>query len=444
MPPGDDTDPLQSEDELQQGHPQQQAGRKRMADGNATKEEKRQRWLVKQEKKSQKNKIEEERDDWFRQNSQFAISLTMEDLEKIESDDPTKNNPQAAELSSTLLPYRDIKEGLSQEKGNNNKQEETYFIAEGTETVRLLLQQSVASMRRNRDCPDRRIPLITIKSIFFKTAAFFESPVFLKNDVEAAVALGLQDRADTESRDAGVPPFRVLVGSEEVQSKVVGFPFCRGALACGVVPSWSEDEAWLMDFLKSRPKFSEARDAASKVSQVTSRPLRILALDGICDTANLGSIVRSASAFGLNAIILSQDSCNVWYRRAVRVSMGHCCRIPCVRVPSLSHTLSRLHDELGVKSFAAVIDLDAECVLENVGRGDIPGAWCCVMGNEGNGISKAVAQACSTRIRIDMEEGVDSLSVPCATAILLHGLKEREEKPGIRDEIPQKKQPSQN
>ena len=79
-----------------------------------------------------------------------------------------------------------------------------------------------------------------------------------------------------------------------------------------------------------------------------------------------------------------------------------------------------------VKSYAAVIDRDAEYVLEKMDRGEVPGAWCCVMGNEGNGISKTVAQACTTRIRIDMEDGVDSLSVPVATAILLHGLRERE------------------
>jgi tRNA G18 (ribose-2'-O)-methylase SpoU len=48
------------------------------------------------------------------------------------------------------------------------------------------------------------------------------------------------------------------------------------------------------------------------------------------------------------------------------------------------------------------------------------------MGNEGNGISSVVAKACSYTMRIDMVRGVDSLSVPIATGILLHGLKERD------------------
>jgi tRNA G18 (ribose-2'-O)-methylase SpoU len=58
---------------------------------------------------------------------------------------------------------------------------------------------------------------------------------------------------------------------------------------------------------------------------------------------------------------------------------------------------------------------------------DIARSWCCVMGNEGNGISSVVAKACSYTMRIDMVRGVDSLSVPIATGILLHGLKEREQ-----------------
>ena len=58
--------------------------------------------------------------------------------------------------------------------------------------------------------------------------------------------------------------------------------------------------------------------------------------------------------------------------------------------------------------------------------GDIPSSWCCIMGNEAVGISKEVVAASTKSIRIDMVEGVDSLSVPIATGILLHGLKERE------------------
>jgi tRNA G18 (ribose-2'-O)-methylase SpoU len=57
--------------------------------------------------------------------------------------------------------------------------------------------------------------------------------------------------------------------------------------------------------------------------------------------------------------------------------------------------------------------------------GDVPDRWCCVVGNESNGISQAVVLSCHHTIRIDMDDGVDSLSLPIATGILLHGLRER-------------------
>jgi tRNA G18 (ribose-2'-O)-methylase SpoU len=61
-------------------------------------------------------------------------------------------------------------------------------------------------------------------------------------------------------------------------------------------------------------------------------------------------------------------------------------------------------------------------------EGSVGKAWCCVVGNEAKGISEPVRIACSHSIRIEMEADVDSLSVPIATGILLHGLKERESK----------------
>jgi len=73
--------------------------------------------------------------------------------------------------------------------------------------------------------------------------------------------------------------------------------------------------------------------------------------------------------------------------------------------------------------------------LSNSTKGDVPSSWCCVMGNEANGISKPVVDACQHTIRIEMEPGVDSLSVPVATGILLNGLRERERKNITEDPI---------
>lgn len=106
--------------------------------------------------------------------------------------------------------------------------------------------------------------------------------------------------------------------------------------------------------------------------------------------------------------------------------MGYIFHVPVVCVNDLALTLHGLQKSISCVSYAAVLDADADLVLERMGRAEVPRSWCCVMGNEGNGISEPVTQACSHRIRINMSDGVDSLSVPIATGILLHGLRERE------------------
>ena len=240
------------------------------------------------------------------------------------------------------------------------------------------------------------------------------------------------------------------MGSEEALSAAAGFTVSRGCLACGVVPTNRTEEWLLHQYLEKSPR-NKKKHAA---------PLRLLALDGISDTANLGSMIRTASAMGVSAILLSSDCCDPWYRRAVRVSMGHVVRIPCIRVADLSHTLQVLAGApWHVTSYAAVLDSSAR-LLQDLHRGtyvqtfsevavvislappfliypccfvllchqtgDIPGNWCCVMGNEANGVSPQVTKSCSHTLRIDMEPNVDSLSVPVATGILLNGLRERE------------------
>ncbi|CAB9515875.1 methyltransferase RlmB [Seminavis robusta] len=413
--------------------------------GKSIREEKRRKWQAKQEKKSQKSNQESQREDWLETNKHFASMISMQDVQDVFCENSLRDKESAingdqaktaakmvmsesGKLAKLLEPYRNIQDKKENPHSTSSPSKgERYFIAEGTETVRLLIQQSTKRQKRvssHSPSPTDMLPSICIQSVFIKTNAFFENPVFLQKDIEEASTKAGPDNTDKNNPNPAAPPFAVLIGTDTVQSKVVGFPFSRGALACGIVPSWSDDEDWLWGYLKSMRRTNNQHPT----TLAQQKPLRIVALDGVCDTANLGSVVRTASAFGVHAIILSRDSCDVWYRKAVRVSMGHVCRVPSVRVASLTKTLQRLQEELQLDAYAAVID-NANCVLEQMKQGDVSGnGWCCVIGNEGNGISKAVVQACNKKIRIAMEEGVDSLSVPVSTGILLHGLREREAK----------------
>ncbi len=347
-------------------------------------------------------------------------------------------------------------------KTNNKpkrRQQERYFIAEGTETVRMLMEQS-AKLNLTKDWgigdgngsvgPAQLLQPIQIHSILTKPSSFFEEPVNLKKTLETLYnisrpysQIGVQGEyvnmeagsvikspsspLTAQTSTAAVTtttntinnalPFHVLVGAENVLNEIIGYPVARGAIACGKVPT-AYDEEWLHKYVRRK---------LEQMSSTSTSPIRILALDKIDDTANLGSIIRSAAAFGIHVIILSADSCDVWYRRCVRVSMGHALTVPSVRVSDLSSTIINLRKEHNVMSYAAVIDNDEDTmVLERTPKGGIHSNWCCVLGNEGNGISSKVASSCDRRIRIEMTESVDSLSVGVAAGIIMHGLRERE------------------
>jgi len=147
---------------------------------------------------------------------------------------------------------------------------------------------------------------------------------------------------------------------------------------------------------------------------------RILALDGLVDAENIGSLIRSAACFGIDCILLSQDCCDVWYRRSIRVSMGHVFHIPTYRV-NLEETLKNLATEWKEDGavYGAIVQDDTELLKE---IGPIPNSWCLVVGSEHFGISESVRQQCTRKVKIEMSPVVDSLNVGVAAAILLHHL----------------------
>jgi tRNA G18 (ribose-2'-O)-methylase SpoU len=71
----------------------------------------------------------------------------------------------------------------------------------------------------------------------------------------------------------------------------------------------------------------------------------VLFVDKVTDVSNLGSLIRSASAFGVCAVVLSRDSCDPYYRKSVRASMGHVFRVPVIRVEELGRTIQKIKEE---------------------------------------------------------------------------------------------------
>lgn len=143
---------------------------------------------------------------------------------------------------------------------------------------------------------------------------------------------------------------------------------------------------------------------------------RVVVLDGICDTTNIGAIFRSAAALGADGILLTPTTCDPLNRRAVRVSMGSVFLVPWTRISADLHELR--YD--GFKTVAMALR-DNSLSLTNPILAAEP-KLAIIMGTEGDGLSNNIIDTADYTVRIPMHHNVDSLNVATATAIALYEL----------------------
>ena len=153
-----------------------------------------------------------------------------------------------------------------------------------------------------------------------------------------------------------------------------------------------------------------------KPSTVNSKPSTpnselSLALDGVQDPGNLGTIIRIADWFGISTIICSEDTVDAWNPKVVQATMGSIARVNIIYL-NLPDFLDTLPADFPV--YGTFLDGDNIYTQELTPNGLI------IMGNEGNGISEAVRSKVNRRLLIpDFHQGptADSLNVAIATAI---------------------------
>ncbi len=139
----------------------------------------------------------------------------------------------------------------------------------------------------------------------------------------------------------------------------------------------------------------------------------VLALDCVQDPSNLGTILRSADALGVSAVVLSHDCCDIYSPKVVRGSMGAIFRIPFFITNDLPSVIGDFN-KYGT-SFACVLDETAEQVNDVKFSKPVLS----VIGNEGNGISKAVIDSCTHKLYIPMKNNAESLNAAVAASIIM-------------------------
>lgn len=150
-----------------------------------------------------------------------------------------------------------------------------------------------------------------------------------------------------------------------------------------------------------------------RVAKAVSPPL-FLILDRVQDPYNLGACLRTAAAFGVEAVIVSKHHSVGLTPTVVKVSCGGALVVPLVSVTNLSQCITKLK-KAGVWVYAA-----SEHATTSLSQADssVPIAW--VMGNEGGGVAPGIMKHCDATFSIDVSKGFSTLNVSVSTGICLY------------------------
>ena len=210
--------------------------------------------------------------------------------------------------------------------------------------------------------------------------------------------------------DAGYQPLSLLCEQRHITGDAAGI-----IERAGDIPVYTGDRqllAALTGYTLTRGVLcAMRRPVPPSVEQVCDGARRVVVIDGVTDTTNIGAIFRSAAALGIDAVLLTPDSCDPLNRRAVRVSMGSVFLVPWTWVDSSLQQLSRL----GFKTAAMALS-DNSISIDNPVLANAP-RLAIVMGTEGDGLPQTTINHADYVVRIPMAHNVDSLNVAAAAAV---------------------------
>lgn len=219
--------------------------------------------------------------------------------------------------------------------------------------------------------------------------------IVVQQSQKAEVASWLH--ASTQREGVGTDDDVILyVLSKSEIRKLVGFDFHRGVIACGRRP----DILGVADLIK-----------------LSSKPPVVLAAMGISDRENLGSMIRSASAMGVDHVVVDSRTIDPFARRVIRTSMATIFQQTVYVTQSAESDLASLASHGGFRTVATTLHPDATPIdqFEIDSRPIV-----LMMGNEAEGLSKPLQDTATDRVKLPMSGGTDSLNVSVATAIFLY------------------------
>ena len=183
------------------------------------------------------------------------------------------------------------------------------------------------------------------------------------------------------------PHTPIYTGSRELLTQLTGYTLTRGVL-CAM-----------------------RRKKMPTVEEVLRNARRVVVIEAVTDTTNIGAIFRSAAALGIDAVLLTRDSCDPLNRRAVRVSMGSVFLVPWTWIDGPVSSIK----SFGFKTAAMALS-DDSISLDDALLAQEP-RLAIIMGTEGDGLPQQTITESDYVVRIPMAHGVDSLNVAAAAAV---------------------------
>jgi TrmH family RNA methyltransferase len=211
-------------------------------------------------------------------------------------------------------------------------------------------------------------------------------------------------RAASES-EAGIPRSRVMRTTEKLFVSVAGTETPQGVAALFRQRAWEFDDV--------------VRGAAGADGAFRGDAALVVVMAAVQDPGNIGTIVRSAEAFGATGAVTTRGSADPWSPKALRASAGSGLRFPVLRGMSIPVLLAQLR-VAGVKIVAASSHSAGEARASVDAAADLREAVAIVIGNEGAGLPPEIEHVADARISIPMSAGVESLNAGVAASIVLY------------------------
>ncbi len=166
-------------------------------------------------------------------------------------------------------------------------------------------------------------------------------------------------------------------------------------------------------------EYAHPEDLLDRAAEAGEPPL-IVALDSVTDPRNLGAVVRSAAGFGAHGVVVPERRAAGMTAAAWKTSAGAAARLPVAQATNLTRQL-KAYQEAGCMVVGLAADGDVS--LRDLDLSD--GPLVVVVGSEGEGLSRLVAQTCDQLVSIPMASSLESLNAGVAASVALYAIAER-------------------